>query len=126
MAASNQANTANTSSNGTTVTFGNKVLGELESVEDSEEGAKVQITGMNAEQKLYSGGVTDAQASITAKGSGGAGNMVHNGDTGNVAIAYKDGGNRSLGKCVATSVRRSAAEDQAIRQTITVVPTTDL
>ena len=104
--------------NGTTLTVVGTSATGIRDISISKSGAKVQLSGAEANQKEYGTGVPDVEVSITVVGV----LAVDVGDVGATTITWNDGSSDSLTNSIVVSVDTSGSEDSEITTTVTVAP----
>jgi hypothetical protein len=106
--------------NGTTVSFGSTTIGKIRSVENSAEGAKIDLTHLTSTQKEYVIGLADNELSLEVIGHPAAGLAV--GAYGSVAITWNDGTTDDLGDLTVASRKSNGEVDGEISTSLTLVP----
>lgn len=104
--------------NGSTVTFNSYPLGTARSIDDSSEGAKIDMAHLTSTQHTYEVGLPDNEVTVEILGS----KTLAIGDTGSLSIAWNDGGSDSLGSCVVQSAKSNGEVDGEISSTYVFVP----
>lgn len=106
---------ANDGFNGTTLTWGAGGETPLQSVNDNQTGAKVDVTGSTSPQHQYVAGLKDQDIDFTVVGN----STVQVGDTTSLTIAWFDGTTDALGVWNCVGRAKSGAVDGTVTTTIT-------
>lgn len=109
------------SANGSSITFAGSAIGEVVSINYTENGADIQVTDLGDSNHAYEVGILDQECSIEINGD----EATHAtfGDTGALSISWNSGGSSSMASAVVTSVDTSGSLDDKVTTTITFKPT---